>query len=151
MTVPQTQYYEKGWGSDEIIQEYPNNTRVVHHTSGNVCTLAYAVTQKSARQILYQIGLKDFSAPMDIMLRLYCDAVDGRKTRSCFTTQPAYFEHFRPRGNLTRFSDMSEWVSTDGSIVNDQDFSANIRLSTKINLEKLTEGEGNLVDQFPDV
>jgi hypothetical protein len=146
-TVPQTQYYDIGWGSDELLIQYPNHTRVIHHTADNVCNLAYAVTQKAARQILYQTGVKLFNAPMDIMLRQYCDGQEDRKIRNCFTAQPAYFEHFRPKGDMSHFSDTSE----NNHTMNEEDFTKNIRVSTKVNLEKLTEGDAMLIDQYPDV
>lgn len=59
------------YGTDELIQQYPDHTRVIHHTAKNVCTLAYAVMQAAARRILYQTGLRSFDAPIDILLRKY--------------------------------------------------------------------------------
>jgi hypothetical protein len=146
-TVPQTQYYDHGWGSDELPKQYPNHTRVIHHTAENVCTLAYAVTQTAARQILYQAGLKAFDAPMDIMLRNYCDGRDERPGRKCFTAQPAYFEHFRPRGPLSHYSDIVD----NPEEMNEKDYTLNVRVSTQVNLERLTEGREDLIDQYPDI
>ena len=145
-TVAQTQYYDKGWGSDELIQTYPNHTRAVHHAGENTCTLAYAVTQASARRLLYHAGLKDLTDPIDLTLWKYCDGVDDRKMRSCLTPNPTLFGHFRPKGSTLRFSDTRN--SDEG--MNERDYSTNIRMSTRVNLEKLVEGDHDLIDQYPD-
>jgi hypothetical protein len=145
-TVPQTQHYKSGYGSKELIEQHPNHTRVIHHTAENVCILAYAVTQASARRILYQLALKEFDAPYDIMLRRYCDGADNRKVRNCFTAQPQYFEHFRPRGETGHYSDINNYEPG----TNEKDYSYNIRISTKVNLGKLSEGEVDFIDQYPD-
>jgi hypothetical protein len=147
-TVPQTQHISPGWGSDDLMRTYPNHTRVIHHTADNVCTLGYAITQRAARQMLYQFGIKELNAPIDIMMRKYCDGLEGFRTHNCYTASPQYFEHFRPRGKMSSISDINH--SFDGWV--DKDSSANIRFSTRGNLEKLTDGASpsELVDQYPD-
>lgn len=46
ITVPQKQHMVIEYGSDAIKASYPDHTRVFHHTTENVCSLAYAITQK---------------------------------------------------------------------------------------------------------
>jgi GR25 family glycosyltransferase involved in LPS biosynthesis len=145
-TVPSTQHYVIDYGSDELVVRYPNHTRAISHTGNPACSLAYAVTQKAARRILYEFGLKSFYAPFDLMLRLWCDGRDGRKVRGCYTVQPQYFNHYRPVGRTRYYSDINEWEDKHNS----QAFTNNIRWSMRMNLEKLTEGESDLVDQYPD-
>jgi hypothetical protein len=147
-TVPQPHHWNREWGTDDLVASgYPNHTRVFHHTSKNVCTLAYAVSQPGARRILYDAGVVKTDRPIDLMLRAYCDGEDGRRGgRGCFTAQPQYFQHYRPKGSERKFSDISNYTDR----VNVQDGTFNIRMSTRMNLEKILEGEGDYWDQFPD-
>lgn len=59
---------------DALAELYPSHTRVVHAASSprTVCTLAYAVSQRGARKLLWQFGLEDFSSQWDLMLGKWC-------------------------------------------------------------------------------
>ncbi|KAK8061666.1 hypothetical protein PG994_008032 [Apiospora phragmitis] len=59
---------------DALGELYPPHTRVVHATTspGTACTLAYAVSQRGARKLLWQFGLEDFSSQWDLMLGSWC-------------------------------------------------------------------------------
>lgn len=143
-TVAQTQFYASRFGSDEITRIYPNHTRVAHHTAENACTQGYAITKKAAKQLLYEFGVKELTAPIDILLRKYCDGLDGQDVHNCYTTTPTYMDHWIPRGSQKGASDIS---ALDGYY--EHDWSFNIRLSAKNNLKKLVDGH-EPVDQYPD-
>jgi hypothetical protein len=145
-TVPETQHLALQYGTDELIKNYPNHTRVIHHTAENVCILAYAITQKAARQILYEFGLKEMNGPFDIELRQYCDGLD-RRVHGCYTAQPQYFQHHRAVGSKTAYSDINE-ESKDA--YNDKAYTYNIRWSTRTNLGRLVDGETQFIDGWPD-
>lgn len=68
-TVVDAESFQAGFGSMDIVELYPSHTRVIHHTAENVCSLAYAVSQRAARQMLYQFSLLEFDAPYDLMIR----------------------------------------------------------------------------------
>ncbi|KAJ4371566.1 hypothetical protein N0V83_004785 [Neocucurbitaria cava] len=53
---------------DSISSIYPPHTRVYHRTQNTLCTLAYAVTQRGARKILYEHGLRNFDKGYDFAL-----------------------------------------------------------------------------------
>ncbi|KAK8852203.1 glycosyltransferase family 25 protein [Apiospora arundinis] len=59
---------------DAIGQLYPPHTRVVHAAASptTACTLAYAVSQRGARKLLWQFGLEDFASQWDLMLGNWC-------------------------------------------------------------------------------
>ena len=147
VTVPETQHLAFDWGSNQLELGYPNHTRVIHHTAENVCSLAYAVTQRTARQLLWKLSLDRLTGPIDVALRNYCDRGDEGPIRNCYTAQPAYFEHHRPSGSTSRFSDINEDVNPKH---NPQPYTNNIRLSVRLNLGRLTDGKTDLLDQFPD-
>ncbi|KAK8043416.1 glycosyltransferase family 25 protein [Apiospora rasikravindrae] len=75
-TVPAPQHLKPHpFASHDALGElYPPHTRVVHAASfpGTACTLAYAVSQRGARKLLWQFGLDDFSGQWDLMLGDWC-------------------------------------------------------------------------------
>lgn len=148
-TVPSSQHIGLQFGTDELATRYANHTRAVHHTAETVCSLAYAVTQRAARQILYDIGLKELRGPFDIMLREYCDGIEGRKVRNCYTAQPQYFQHHRPVGSKRKSSDINGGEKREEDF-NEQAHTYNIRWSTRMNMQRLVDGETEFEDQWPD-
>jgi hypothetical protein len=140
-TVPEkhylNNYYEK---------EIPPHTRVVHHPRGSVCSLAYAISQAGARRILYDMGIKAFTKPFDIMLRDFCDGANGHETHNCLTVQPQLFSSHWPVGMTGAESDISAMKNQPRDKANTQ----NIRWSTRINIERLLRGQTEFVDQYPD-
>jgi hypothetical protein len=150
-TAPSQQHIFVGFGSDEILRKYPNHTRAISHTAENVCTLAYAVSQRAARQILFDVGLRALENPFDIMLRNYCDGLGGRKVRNCYTAQPSYMAHHRAAGKASKSSDIHDWEGQEeADVENTNAYTFNVRWSTKMNLQKLVDGEKDFVDQWPD-
>lgn len=147
-TVVQSQYFNQGYGATELIEKYPNHTRAYHHAGENTCTTAYAVTQESARRILYHAGLRKLDVPIDLALWKYCDGVEASQARSCVTTSPSFFaQYIAPKGRTETSNDTSDHPER----FNEQGQSPNIRLSTRINMNKWVEGERDYIDQFPDV
>jgi hypothetical protein len=148
-TVPASQHVSLQFGTDELVTRYANHTRAVHHTAEGVCSLAYAVTQRAARQILYDLGLKKLRGPFDIMLREYCDGLQGRKVRNCYTAQPQYFQHHRPIGYKSKNSDINGVGDGDDEF-NPNAHTFNIRWSTRMNMQRLVDGDTDFEDQWPD-
>ncbi|KAK9795975.1 putative Glycosyltransferase family 28 N-terminal domain-containing protein [Seiridium cardinale] len=111
-TVPQQQYLWTISNPNDIKEQYPNHTRVVHHVQDGVCSLGYAVSQKGARRMLYELGLKNFNAGFDILLRWFCEGVEGRGYHNCLTVQPGLFQHHRFAGPKSANSDISDHVTT---------------------------------------
>jgi hypothetical protein len=145
-SVVQMQQYSRGFGSDEWEHEYENHTRVFHHTAENACTSAYAITQNTARRMLYQFSIVENLGPIDMQMRKWCDGLSGYNVHNCYTTTPTYFEQWRARGNSNAHSDISDF---DG--YTDHAFSPNIRYSVKLNLERLLENDKlQPLDQYPD-
>jgi GR25 family glycosyltransferase involved in LPS biosynthesis len=145
-TVPEPHYIYLGFGNDKIRTQYPNHTRIVHHTAENVCSLAYAVTQRAARQILWKMSLDKLTGPFDIALRNYCDN-DG-KVRNCWTIQPSYFNHHRAVGPVSKMSDINDHSGSEE--VNTRAVTDNVRWSVRMNLGRLVEEETEFEEQWPD-
>lgn len=131
-----------------LSSNHPDHTRLVHHAVDPVCSLAYAVSQRGARRILYDLSVKNYTSQYDNMLREMCDGEEMREMKlMCLTTQPPFFTHWRPRGIKNKDSDINRW----GEEWRDQGESENIRWSMRLNMGKFVKGEkGGWIDQYPD-
>lgn len=162
-TVPERDSLRWGEGSDEIAVRYPHHTRVVSHSGKALGTTAYAVTQTSARQILFELNLPEQRAldpkttantspvsdlHLDTLLRSYCRT---HEQRNCLGVQPALFAPF----------DMDKEANWDPNFLQRLDGerqkefkrmrgqSGNVRWSVRLGLARLVEGLG-VFDQWPD-
>lgn len=64
----------------------------------------------------------------------------------CLTVQPQLFQYYRPAGNKSSFSDISDY----GIDYNEQAFTRNVRWSIRVNFRKLVDGSTDYIDQFKD-
>ena len=145
-TVPEHRYLQFPLSAPELQSKYPPHTRVVYHSQEAICSLTYAVTQASARKVLYELGVVKFSDPFDTMLRDICEGTAGRQKQTCLTVLPPLFNHHRPAGPKKFESDISE----HGEEVREKAFTEMIRWSTRMNLANILNGATVLDDQFPD-
>lgn len=140
------------WSLDSpftLVDKYPEHTRAVTHVQEGVCTLGYAVSQRGARRLLHEVGLKDVDAAFDILLRWFCEGEKGRaRGRQCLTTQPGIFQHYVKTGPASESSDIGDHPADRFTEVARTDM---IRWSVRLNAEALLEGRvQDVVDQFPD-
>ncbi|KAI0011332.1 glycosyltransferase family 25 protein, partial [Xylariaceae sp. FL0662B] len=107
---------------DKLGEMYPSHTRVVHAASGNICSLAYAVSQQGARKLLWEFG-EGLNSQWDIMLQRWCQGEyvaigksqpnsevegDGKTIQEnrdaipvCLTVQPPLFSHHYAKGGAS--------------------------------------------------
>ena len=145
-TVPLSTYLNLLEAEENVRVLYPNHTRVTHHVAGAICSLGYAVSQAGARRLLYNLGMKTFDQPFDLMLNSFCEGTHMQDYHLCLTVQPQLFDHHRPAGRTSQDSDITD----HGDEVREKAFTANIRYSTKMNVEKLLKGDMQYDDQYPD-
>ncbi|KAF2770273.1 hypothetical protein EJ03DRAFT_78104 [Teratosphaeria nubilosa] len=146
-TVANPRHLTMQFGDRQLLEQYPPHTRVVSRGWGGVCTQAYALSNEGAKKILWEMGLKEFNAPTDLMLRQMCDGVDGRRQMTCYFPQPALFLQHRPRGNVAHESSIEDGKNS-GYV--EKAVTPNLRLSTMVNLERLAFGDEDLIDQYED-
>jgi hypothetical protein len=128
-------------------EKYPPHTRAYHHVQEGVCTLGYAVSQKGAQKLLYEVGLKGVTAAFDLLLRWYCEGEKGRGAgRQCLTTQPGLFQHHRPAGLASAMSD----IGNHGDGWRENAMTDMVRWSVRLNADVLLDGGTEFRDQFPD-
>lgn len=134
------------WTKPDLLKEqYPDHTRVVHHAQEPLCSLGYAVTQKTARQLLYEVGLKTFDRGFDLLLAQFCEGGGSRGYHDCLSLQPALFHNHLPVGPMKAESDISD----HGDGYAETAKTPNVRLSVRMNAGALLE-DRPLTDQFPD-
>ncbi|KAH8649450.1 hypothetical protein BGZ60DRAFT_389973 [Tricladium varicosporioides] len=154
---------------DALGSSHPPHTRVYHHASGGaLCTVAYAVSQRGARRLLAEFGVKRWSRIWDDELGQWCAGSDfppsppsfssspeiqnqeekRRKLgeRKCITSQPPIFAHHHPPGGESNIGGLGGGYARTVE-------SKYLRLSVRMNLWALIRGEGieGLVDQWPDI
>ena len=134
------------FGDSELVKSYPNHTRVVSRAGMNTCTVGYGISQPGARRLLYELSVHKMTGPTDIMLNSVCQGLDGRSVHTCLTIQPQLFQHHRPVGYRSSFSDISD----HGADYNEKAFARNVRWSTRMNFRQLVDGSTDYIDLFKD-
>lgn len=151
---------------DALASSHPPHTRVYHRTSGGaLCTVAYAVSQRGARRLLHEFGVKRWSRIWDVEMGDWCagtgfptSAVSGEEEiprkaeekgkkdeRVCITVQPPIFAHHHPAGGESNIGGLGGGYARNVE-------TKYVRLSVRMNMEALVRGEGveEMVDQWPD-
>lgn len=138
---------------DALSTSHDEHTRVYHRASGGaLCTVAYAVSQRGARKLLHEFGVKRWSRIWDLELGDWCagseitqSPVRSIDKRVCITVQPPIFAHHHPLGGESDIGGLGGGYAK-------QVETKYIRKSVRMNLEALMRGEGeeDLVDQWPD-
>ncbi|KAI0863464.1 hypothetical protein F4860DRAFT_468345 [Xylaria cubensis] len=139
---------------DKLGEVYPPHTRIVHAVNGNVCSLAYAVSQTGARKLLRRFRRKGFVDQWDLMLRDYCmgEYEEGEKNDGppvCLTVQPPLISHHYAGEEGASVSDIR---GQGGGLARGKKGTPYVRLSVQENLSRLVAGfpMHELVDQLPD-
>lgn len=148
-TVPSRRKIEVEFGDNQLINGYPDYTRVVARSRVNTCTLGYGISRPGARRMLYELGVHKISGTTDMMFRSVCDGVDGRDLMTCLSPQPALFNHHRPAGPKSSWSDINNPDEQDQSW-NDVPGSTNIRWATRVNFANLVSGNTDYIDRYSD-
>jgi hypothetical protein len=142
-TVPEPQHLTE---NQEIVKQYPSHTRVVSRARRNACTLAYGISQSGARRFLYELAVKKMDRATDNAFRDVCDGTNDRSYATCLTVQPQLFNHHRPVGSKSTFSDIQD----HGKEWNEVAYTRNVRWSVRVNFPVLVEDGTDYVDLFKD-
>ena len=146
-------------GPDALATAFPPHTRIYHRsTGGELCTVGYAVSQRGARRLLHQFGIKGWNGIFDSEMGRWCAGEDpdmgpsyaaagpkAKKERVCVTSQPPIFAHHHP------MQGESDIGGLGGGYARKYE-TKYLRYSVRMNLQGLVEGKGEreLVDQWPD-
>jgi GR25 family glycosyltransferase involved in LPS biosynthesis len=147
-------------GPDALATAYPPHTRIFHRsTGGQLCTVGYAVSQRGARRLLHQFGIKGWNGIFDAEMGRWCAGEDPemgpnfpkpvpgekKKERVCVTSHPPIFAHHHP------MQGESDIGGLGGGYARKYE-TKYLRYSVRMNLQGLVQGKGEreLVDQWPD-
>ncbi|KAF2832969.1 hypothetical protein CC86DRAFT_279150 [Ophiobolus disseminans] len=149
-------------GPDALATAFPPHTRIYHRsTGGELCTVGYAVSQRGARRLLHQFGIKGWNGIFDSEMGRWCAGEDPdmgpsyakpdpvkkkkQKERVCVTSQPPIFAHHHP------MQGESDIGGLGGGYARKYE-TKYLRYSVRMNLERLVQGKGEreLEDQWPD-
>lgn len=150
---------------DKLGELYPPHTRVIHASSGTVCSLAYAVSHQGARKLLREFD-SHYDAQWDLMLQKWCEGGYHLRGRSnpksdpdtddvdpedqgirpiCVTVQPPLFSHHFAKGGTSNIQGQGGGYAKGTG-------TSYIRFSVQENMERLIVGApaSELIDQMPD-
>lgn len=152
-TVPPLQYYSWDWDYPPAhpYKSYPNHTRLyISQATDMTCTIAYAVSQKGARKILFELGIERADMAFDLLLKKFCEG-DGdgglAEPHACWSVLPSLFDTYRAAGPENKDSDIAGGADAQ---VREQGFTLNIQKSVRVNARKLlSEQPGEIRDQYP--
>lgn len=159
---------------DPLASAYPPHTRIYHRSSGGeLCTVGYAVSQRGARRILHQFGLKRWDTIFDSALGRWCAGEDEKpkvgegkgaqkdtqhplvgvtkgkdqklRERICLTSQPPIFAHHHPMNGESDIGGLGGGYARKYE-------TKYLRKSVRMNLETIVQGKKDepLRDQWPD-
>ncbi|KAM3427979.1 hypothetical protein MY4824_009094 [Beauveria thailandica] len=143
-TVPPSGLWSLASKTHDLVEQYPKRTRAVHHVANGVCSLGYAVTQKGARGLLREIGLREVKDPLDILLRFYCMGLKGRRKHNCIAAQPPIFNHHRPAGLKSANSNIGD----HGSEYQADPYTDMVQWSVRLNADAIMDGKTEFEDHY---
>lgn len=108
---------------------HPERTRWIHVTGAPICSFAYALSQRGARKILYDMSVDKLSGPFDNALAGLCrravgswsrmtrgEAVEGDRglDAKCLSVTPPLFFHHKAKGLVSADSDIQDYGGGSG-------------------------------------
>ncbi|KAH9904585.1 glycosyltransferase family 25 protein [Xylariomycetidae sp. FL2044] len=128
-------------------RESPEFTRWVHITGAPICTFAYALSQRGARKVLYDLSVDHLLGAFDNALAGLCRravstwgadlaAVGGDRglDTKCLSVTPPLFFHHRAKGRVAGDSDIQ---GPAGDQVREKGFTENIVWSARNNIQNM--------------
>ncbi|KAG9246189.1 hypothetical protein BJ878DRAFT_498189 [Calycina marina] len=127
--------------------EFPY-TRWVHISGGPICSFAYAVSQRGARKILFDLSIDHLTGPFDNALAGLCrhGRDKQRMGMQCISVTPPLFDHHKAKGTVSKDSDIQKYGA--GGAVREVGWTENIVWSARGNIHKLLLGSKDMDSQF---
>ncbi|KAK3401484.1 hypothetical protein B0T20DRAFT_458697 [Sordaria brevicollis] len=159
---------------DHLAELYPPHTRVVHPSSGTICTQAYAVSQQGARKLLWRFGVKEaLTKGWDLVLGEWCDGLYFERSEKEQRERQWKGNEGKHKEGKGRWEDKeqqppvcvtvqpplfshhygkgaaSDITAPGGGFVNkEKEMTPYVRWSVRLNMGRLVEG-GEVRDQWP--
>ncbi|KAI0098278.1 glycosyltransferase family 25 protein [Nemania sp. FL0031] len=121
--------------------KYPEFTRWVHVSGGPICSFAYALSQRGARKVLFDLSVDHLGGPFDNALAGFCrDGASGNQDglqAKCLSVTPPVFFHHRAKGRVDGDSDIHNSGNAD---VREKGTTENIVWSARNNIKNMLRG-----------
>ncbi|KAK7698645.1 hypothetical protein SLS64_012384 [Diaporthe eres] len=147
---------------------HPERTRWVHVTAAPICTFAYAVSNRGAQKILYDLSVDRLSGPFDNALAWLCRRAVGGWSKlaalaaagdpqdregklgdrgldaKCLSVTPPVFFHHKAKGNIHGDSDIQN-VGGEGEeekppVIREKGSTENVMWSARLNILNMIQG-----------
>lgn len=129
---------------------HPPHTRWVHITGGPICSFAYALSNRGARKVLFDLSVDHLTGPFDNALAGLCrravssraapndaEAGDRGLDTRCVSVTPPLFFHHKAKGLVTGDSDIQTVANGE---VREHGTTENIVWSARNNLRNMIMG-----------
>jgi hypothetical protein len=142
--APYDQLYHPEGEAPAWISSKGRHSRIVHPADAPICTFAYAISQRGAQRLLYNLAVKELQGLFDNALAWMCR--DKPLDEKCFSTYPPLFHQHRSVGIAGKNSD-----NQDTTPEMSEASTESLQWPVKMNYEKLLRGETDFVDQYSDL
>ncbi|KAH8753601.1 glycosyltransferase family 25 protein [Diaporthe sp. PMI_573] len=128
---------------------HPERTRWVHITAAPICTFAYAVSNRGAQKILYDLSVDRLSGPFDNALAWLCRRALGDRglDAKCLSVTPPVFFHHKAKGNIHADSDIQDIGGEGGEgeeppppVIREKGSTENVMWSARLNIMNMIQG-----------
>lgn len=117
------------------------NTRWVHTTGGPICTFAYALSQRGARKVLYDLSVDHLLGPFDNALANLCryGSDKDRLRMKCVSVTPPLFFHHKAKGAVGGDSDIQAYGTGNAGSdkIREKGFTENIAWPARNNIKNM--------------
>ncbi|KAI0136514.1 family 25 glycosyltransferase [Xylariales sp. AK1849] len=140
-------------------QDFKSNpyTRWVHITGAPICAFAYALSQKGARKVLFDLSVDHLDAAIDNALAGLCQrsvvaasepgaTADRGLDIKCISVTPPVFFHHKAKGPIAGDSDIQ---TVRGDVIREKGKTENIMWSGRNNIRNMIMGT-EMENQFPE-
>jgi len=126
---------------------YPNNTRIIYSASSGFCMYGYAVSFRGAQKLLYHLSLQPYFEAVDLSISRLCG--DISKNFRCVSIFPQLINSHRAKGSMDKDTDIGD-LSELREVVRVKGYTDNVVFSTRLNLERLVNGDEGVESQWPE-
>ncbi|KAI9842556.1 MAG: hypothetical protein M1837_007069 [Sclerophora amabilis] len=133
------------FGAIPDMSAWPNNTRIVFEAEAGVCLYGYALSLRGAQKFLYYLSLHPFNTAVDLGIREMCQ--DRSRDFRCVAVFPQLVDSHKAAGPQSRDSDIGKPPDEN----REKGFTYNIKYSTRLNWNKLMNGQSDYDAQFDDI
>lgn len=126
-----------------MLAQWPDHTRIIHEVFAPICTYAYALSQRGARKVLWNLSVDRLDGLFDNAISWFCR--DRRQGAKCYNAHPSYIMPHESRGGMGKNSDNRPKMKG-----REKSQTRGIQWPARMNIKKLLEGKTDFEDAYPD-